>query len=360
MGGAGAYVAALVAQYRSRHHFCFLHVTSIGWSFQSSLRSDEQPPPQDDHHGTVFDVDRVSGILGSQRPPLDVVLISEDICVPRDAMAGVARRLPCPYVVVLHDNHYLSPRADLDEPSAFAGQHVELLQRAQVVVTPSVHVRRTHRRVFPDARFRLIPHEDGHWEPCTYTRRNRDALHIAVVGHIVHPIKGSTLLQQLLEALPGCGRPIKVFVFGSCLPEHARLLHDPHAAVWPYTAGYTEIPDLCARCDIDLVLSLQSWPGTYSYTLTESMMAGRLMAAPKRAICLERLQDYRLKHWFECDAPAPAVLAGLWAFWSSVPDGSAGNRLVIDSPISRQYDEILALGNRGIAQQSPPCFGGLL
>ena len=82
--------------------------------------------------------------------------------------------------------------------------------------------------------------------------------------------KGSNILKSLVNK--NTDSNIKIHLFGKSEDKALAQSKNNYINHGPYTRG--ELPQLLVDNDIDLVCMFTTWPETYSYTLTESYMAG--------------------------------------------------------------------------------------
>jgi O-antigen biosynthesis protein len=240
---------------------------------------------------------------------------------------GLPAQLGVPCDVTLHDYHFINAnptqtdakgrfRADpagqssnypLPVPLAqWQANQRPLLEAAERVIAPSGFAVELYRRHFPNARYRVAFHPE--WEqqapypavtPTLLGAEER--LRVLVFGAISLE-KGADLLEAVANLAAEQVRPLEFHLIGYAYRPLDRSVRE-HG---PYDeAGIiTQIQALGPH----LVWFPALWPETYSYTLSEALMAGTPILAPDLGAFPERLQGRPLTWVRPWDAPPEAWL----------------------------------------------------
>jgi glycosyltransferase involved in cell wall biosynthesis len=165
---------------------------------------------------------------------------------------------------------------------AYLGAHRaefhELLTHAERVFFPAVATRDIVGRFQPldDVRAMVIPH--GYLEPSRRARpqARRRPLNVALLGEVAYPIKGARNYLPLIARTRDL--PIVWHVFGEAERfGFADALRDLGLKSRLVLHGWYQrdvIFERLAAADVDLVVFLPPWPETFSYTLSEALIAG--------------------------------------------------------------------------------------
>ncbi|MCW5893922.1 MAG: glycosyltransferase [bacterium] len=168
-----------------------------------------------------------------------------------------------------------------------------LLAHAERVFFPAQRTHDIVARFQPADPARWVVEPHGYLEP---TRRatpdpRRRPLNIALLGEIAYPIKGSRHYEPLIARtrdLPlawhvfgeaerfGFADRLRALGLGSRLHLHGRYHRD-------------EICERLSAADIDLVVFLPPWPETFSYTLSEALIAGVPVVVTDQGALTERV-----------------------------------------------------------------------
>lgn len=225
-------------------------------------------------------------------PSLNLINVAtENLCC---AAVGGPPADPTPCLRALFHEMTLAAPANL--PS-FAQRHraefAELLSAAHGVITPSAAVRdivaRTH--ALAADRVHVIPH--GYDAPRTLPARAAAGprLRAAVLGMISHPTKGPRHYREVLAATRDL--PIEWHIFGStALGGYDAVLQslnlgDRLVLHGPYRRG--EILESLRTHGIDVTVHLPAAPETFSFTLSESLIAGVPAIVNDRGALPERI-----------------------------------------------------------------------
>jgi hypothetical protein len=164
----------------------------------------------------------------------------------------------------------------------------ELIEGAERVICPSRDCALRIFRYAPRANLIVIPHEN---QALFSSRKVRvpplspgQPMRVVVLG-VMAGHKGSLFLLDCISAWKNAGLTIDVTLIGESLlaklAEHVRI-------TGPYEPA--ELPRLIADIDPHLIFYPQRGPETYSYTLSEGLMAGAAILAPDLGAFSERVQ----------------------------------------------------------------------
>ncbi len=199
--------------------------------------------------------------------------------------------------------------------------HRWMLLEAERVICPSRDVRDRLSGHGLAARAIVVPHEPvkaGPW-PMLQPKPPSAPMRIAVVG-VLAPHKGLVTVLAVLGAAPD---EIEFHLIGNTEtpldPEQTSRLH--------VTGRYaeSELPDLLARLEPDLMWFPSPWPETYSYTLSAALQAGLPIAASRIGAFPERIDSRPLSWTLPADASATEWLA----LFATIGQSLAGSRAAI-------------------------------
>jgi glycosyltransferase involved in cell wall biosynthesis len=164
----------------------------------------------------------------------------------------------------------------------------ELIEGAERVICPSRDCALRILRYAPRANLIVIPHEN----PALFGSRKArvpalspgQPMRVVVLG-VMTGHKGIYFLLDCVSAWKNAGLIINVTIIGESLHPGAK----EHVQVTgPY--DQTKLPRLIADIDPHLIFYPQKCPETYSYTLSEGLMAGAPLLAPDLGAFRERMQ----------------------------------------------------------------------
>ena len=143
-----------------------------------------------------------------------------------------------------------------------------------------------------DPRRRVIEH--GYDGRSTRPRRPPGPrLRLAFVGEVAYPIKGADRYLELLRRLGGQAS-LEWHVFGDTEPfgftERLRTLDLGERLVLHGRYPRNALPDLLVEAGIDLCVLLPNWDETFSYVLSESLVAGVPALVSARGALVERIE----------------------------------------------------------------------
>lgn len=164
----------------------------------------------------------------------------------------------------------------------------ELLTGAEVVLFPSETARDVVLRfqALDRARTQVVPHGYAAARPAPRAP-SATPVRVALLGQIAYAIKGADAYPLLLDQTRHL--PIEWHVFGDAhaFGYAARLRADRLVLHGPYARD--RIAGLLADARIDVVVLLPNWPETFSYTLSEALLAGVPVIAASQGALAERL-----------------------------------------------------------------------
>ncbi len=115
---------------------------------------------------------------------------------------------------------------------------------------------------------------------------------IAFLGHIHYPTKGKKIISDSIPLLLKDG--YSIYIFGS---DKSQLDMDEDIKERIHIQGKfnkSEIVDMLVENHIDIVCLLSTWPETYSYTLTESLLAGIPVIVSNFGALKERVEKLKV------------------------------------------------------------------
>lgn len=216
---------------------------------------------------------------------------------------GNGRRCPCPMpdgrdagcVPAFLEQSRLLDQVDA-APATLRLQHraasLETLRNARAVIVPShaaLHNLRTHLDL-GDVRLEVLAH--GYGAVISSPRPAEGArLRIAILGEVAYPLKGATAYLELMRSSRDL--PLEWHVFGNVdrfgYADKLRAigLGDRLLLHGPYDRG--EIVNRLVATGVDLCVLLPEWDETFSYTLSESTIAGIPVLVSERGALAERV-----------------------------------------------------------------------
>jgi len=241
---------------------------------------------------------------------------------------GLPDDLRLPFDVTLHDYYFINAHPsqtdakgrytpDLDAQSSsyplavsleeWQRNQQQLLQKAQRVIAPSAWVMREFRRYYPDLNYLVAWHPDSEehmpWPAVENPYQGERPLRVLVLGAL-SPEKGA----DILEAVATLARKSNVLLEFHLLGYAYRPLAEAVIEHGAYS-GET-LPRHLQELQPDIVWFTAQWPETYSYTLSETLLAGLPVVAPDIGAFPERLQ-HRPLTWVESWDSSPEQ----WLQW---------------------------------------------
>jgi GT2 family glycosyltransferase len=269
---------------------------------------------------------------------------------------GLPDDLGLPFDVTLHDYYFINAHPsqtdargrytpDLQAQSSsyplsvsleeWQENQKRLLYRAQRVIAPSAWVVKEYRKYFPDARYRVAWHPDSEqnmpWPPSTNPAPGDRSLRVLVLGAL-SPEKGADVLESVAVEARRRGLPLEFHLLGYAYRplDVAVVEHGAYAEA--------DLPQRLEEIQPDIVWFTALWPETYSYTLSEVLLAGLPLVAPDLGAFPERLQGRPLswirpwassaEDWLQWFGQAPELLSDMDDgpfFWQDQPWPEAGS-----------------------------------
>jgi glycosyltransferase involved in cell wall biosynthesis len=284
-----------------------------------------------------------------RRLRIDVVHIQHWLRLSLDVF-DVPRKLGIPYFITLHDYYALCPNERLLTPQnrfcqlkrtpdqcgrclwqskkqdwaflqRWQAEMGDALRAASRVFAPSGYVKGLARTVYPQIPVTVIPHgldtgpaikEEGvcaAWETHSAGQPKKlpEIFHVAVLGHL-QPVKGSRLLSQILCL--NQDETIKIHSFGQILDRTLlkRSGRQPLPLIAHGAYEREHIVELLRESEIHLVLILSILPETFSFTLSEALLAGCPVLALDLGAVGERIRAAHCGWLLPPDATAEYVL----------------------------------------------------
>jgi GT2 family glycosyltransferase/glycosyltransferase involved in cell wall biosynthesis len=237
-----------------------------------------------------------------------------------DQIVPFLRQLALPYDLSIHDYTAICPRINLLKDDAiYCGEPdekgclrcllkgrglgddilwwrdlgISMIRGADRVLCPSIDAAKRIRKYVPDSRIIVVPHEDELYRPKRVVRlsplRPADPLRVAVLGTLSKQ-KGGSFLLDCVEAANESGTPIVWYAVGefssSSLKARAKQLR-----FLSVTGRYRvdDVPRLIDDVGPHVLLFVQRWPETYSFTLSEAFQTGYPILAPDIGAFSERV-----------------------------------------------------------------------
>jgi GT2 family glycosyltransferase/glycosyltransferase involved in cell wall biosynthesis len=238
-----------------------------------------------------------------------------------DQIVPFLRQLALPYDLSIHDYTAICPRINLIKDDAtYCGEPdekgclrcllkgrglgddilwwrhlgISMISGADRVLCPSIEAAKRIRKYVPDSRIIVVPHEEELYRPKRAVRlsplRPGDPLRVAVLGTLSEH-KGGSFLLDCVKAANESGTPIAWYVVGefssSSLKARAKQLKKFLSVTGHYRVD--DIPRLIDDLGPHVLLFVQRWPETYSFTLSEAFQTGYPILAPDIGAFSERV-----------------------------------------------------------------------
>jgi len=230
----------------------------------------------------------------------------------------LVEKLSVPFYLTVHDYMLICPRINLMPPGKnYCGEpepdtcnhclssdypngasdivwwresHAWLFNDASVVICPSNDVAQRCRRYFPNAVFRVVPHEkdsgDSYLDISLPVLNENEPLRIAILGVLARH-KGFYLIADALLAADKNRAPLQFQLIG-----YAENELPPVSSTLFSQSGYykdDELIDKINTLNPHLILFPACWPETYSYTLTAAMKSKRPIMVSNLGALTERV-----------------------------------------------------------------------
>lgn len=196
-------------------------------------------------------------------------------------------------------------------PAAITGHRQRMrafLQSADAVVCASHFVRKSLTSLYPElapSRIRVIEMGLPVAPVQTLVPRLPGPLRVAYLGVFV-PSKGSHYFIQLAERFAR-RRDITFFVIGADPSNAAEALSTDANVHWLGEYARHQLAGFLRDYAIDVILILSPWAETFSYTLSEAILAGIPVIATDLGALRERVSRHGVGFLVEHDDPVPRV-----------------------------------------------------
>ncbi|MDQ6620780.1 MAG: glycosyltransferase [Pseudomonadota bacterium] len=329
-GGTEHHVRALIdASRRELRHYLAIAVGDR-WQFEEHLDDAGVRSYELEHQQNEPWADFVGGICASFG--IDLIHL-HNISGCREGLAEAMEDLPIAYGYTVHDLNFACPtitflardgmycggvtdaghcRQCLGAQSSFAGidivdwraKHQKLLQRASFIIAPTQWAADELTRYFPSLTPEVIPHAaPGSWAlqdggPARSQRSNArltvlmpadDVPTLAVLGAI-GPDKGARRLERMVELARANAARVRFVLIGYTDRERGPwqsedalfTIHGPYRA--------SDLPALLDHYRVQMVMFPSAGPETFSFTLSETWVAGRPALVPPIGALAERVR----------------------------------------------------------------------
>ena len=280
------------------------------------------------NYPTVFDneyrntINYIFGLFN-----FDIVHIHHTMNLGFDVFS-IAKKRKIPIIYTMHDYYSLSPSPNLtDSEGRFLGMpmnkdkwnyelrkkfeydafNIESWQEdcfkaislSDCILTPSESSRDILLSFYPKLKNIKILEHGVDVSLKINNKSIREIKNIAFIGHIHYPTKGKGIIEESIPILLDKG--YSIYIFGS---DKLQLDIDENIKEKININGKfnkNEIVKMLVDSNIDIVCLLSTWPETYSYTLTESLLAGIPVIVSGFGALKERVEKlnvgYVLKHY---------------------------------------------------------------
>lgn len=163
------------------------------------------------------------------------------------------------------------------------------LSQFNSIVCPSVDTKERYETYYPNLSVQVIEH-GVNATTSEYVPTLDGTFHIAFIGIIgIH--KGRKILKDTIKSAQLSTSKIHVHLFGSSDDDY--LCHNHRNYTYHGLYEKNELPNLLAEHKIDLICIMPVWPETYSYTLTEAIMANIPVIATNIGAVGERVKTLK-------------------------------------------------------------------
>ncbi|MHB8442992.1 MAG: glycosyltransferase [Patescibacteria group bacterium] len=270
----------------------------------------------------VFDIDYRKTIVHIfDLFPFDIVHIHHTMNLGFDIFS-IAKEKNIPIIYTIHDYYSISPAPNLtDTDGNFLGipmdvdkwnlslrekfdynsLNIDLWQRdcfnaislSDCIVVPSESVKNILLGFYPKLKnIKIIEHGVDTKMKIQNNQPVDVIKNIAFIGHIHYPTKGRDIINESIPLLLKKG--YSIYIFGS---DKSQLDMDEDINERVHIKGKfnkSEIVNMLFEDHIDIVCLLSTWPETYSYTLTESLLAGIPVIVSNFGALKERVEKLKV------------------------------------------------------------------
>ncbi len=194
---------------------------------------------------------------------------------------------------------------NMPAPAAHRALFRSVLRGVTHVLTPSASAAAYLGRVFDDVSFEPLPHPEAvPAKPAALSTANEpEIIMLGAIG----PHKGSGKLLEIAERAWLTRPALKFRVIG--YTDIDKALQAVGNVTITGSFPPAELPRLLGEARGRLVLFLSTWPETYSYTLSETLLAGLVPLVPDIGAPAERVRRAGIGAVFPFPADAETVLA---------------------------------------------------
>lgn len=203
-----------------------------------------------------------------------------------------------PYMVSLHDFYFVCPTfALLENNEKYCGNQAncdcekclkklkniegkfienwrklsyKILSQAKKLIAPSYSAKEIFEQYYPDLSIQVIEHGEEKLDKVYEAKSYLDKKNIAFIGGINH-IKGVGFLKDFIQEVNKENSEFCLHLFGSTSEEDLNQSDGNYIFHGKYNRE--DIVKLLKENNIHIICLFSIWPETYSYTLTESLMA---------------------------------------------------------------------------------------
>lgn len=272
------------------------------------------------------------------------------------SMLRLPQDLQVPSIVTAHDYYWLNANPTLtEEDGRYPGHYSPIQNNPLYPLPPGLTVEEWQQRFRP-----LIENSDCIIFPCNPTKDlfadvyrlnnavvaphiearldvKRKPKKVEIKSHYVIGVlgavgreKGADVLEELAELAEREGASISFKLIGYSY----RLLKSLHTT-GPYAVS--ELRELIAQHEIDVVLFPAQWPETYSYTLSHALDSGLPIIAPDLGAFPERLSGRVNTMLFQHLQPTDELLVQIRNFINSLPVGEVKAPIFEGASISEDF-----------------------
>ena len=145
-----------------------------------------------------------------------------------------------------------------------------VLEKFDKIIVPSENTKKTYLEQYSNLKIEVVEHGVNVIKVHSNseeTEKNNDIYDIAFVG-VMAPHKGSKVLKEMVESKHS---NVRIHLFGKVVDKNLEKNVDNYIMHGEYKRE--ELPNLLKKNNIKLVCIFSTVPETYSYTLTETLMA---------------------------------------------------------------------------------------
>lgn len=165
----------------------------------------------------------------------------------------------------------------------------KVLKKFDKIIVPSENTKKMYMKAYTDLNIDVVEHGVNVIETIEKNNQEDDGVYnIAFVG-VMAPHKGSRILESMIE---NNRSNIKIHLFGKAYDK--RLTKNRTNYIYHGKYKREELPELLIENNIKLVCIFSTVPETYSYTLTETLMAKTPVISFNIGAVAERIEKNNL------------------------------------------------------------------